>query len=457
MSPIIGLLSWKRKFSHDEFEAVKSAWKLFSGERIYVDFFQHHHPFLYYLLTPLFSLFGESIAVIQTARLVILLFTFGIFLTTYKIAKLLFNKQVAAVSTLFLFSATMFVKKAIEVRPDVPMTYFGLLSILFLFTYFSSGRLLHLLLSALSLSIAFLFLQKIIFLVFFVHALLLWRIINGQLKPSQLLIFSVVFMAPWAIYCLFLLLTDQFSQYFFFNFTFNFPKLKQHHYQTGTLIAHVTTRYNGIVLVNLIFFPWTLKNREQSQFALLSCALLVTALLYGTQYAQYYLYIIPLLSVLAARGWEHLTKLQPGIARLILVLFLSFSFAVYLNDLMKKQNDRQLAKIDYVLKQTSEKDFVYDGDIRFNLFRRDLDFFWFGVGRNKSLDKFRMLTGYDYNVYELIDKFKPKIISRYAIDNFQHPVIRDHYLRSYYYRDLYLRTDDPAGKPGIVSNENTGK
>ena len=456
MTPVVGLLSWKRKFSHDEFEAVKSAWKLFSGERIYVDFFQHHHPLLYYFLTPLFPLYGESIAAVLAARLVILIFVFAIFVTTYKIARLLFNRKVAAISMPMLFSASMFVKKVIEVRPDVPMTFFGLLSILLLFTFFASGRLLHLMLSALTLSIAFLFLQKIIFLVCFVHVLLLWRIIKRQLKPSQMLIFSAVFVVPWAGYCLFLLLTDQFSQYFYFNFTFNLPKLEQHHYQTEEFIAHMNTRYNGIVLVNLIFFPWTRKNQEQSQFALLSCALLAAALLYGTQYAQYYLYIIPLLAILAARGWEYLAKLQPALAMLILSLFLSFSLAVCLDDILKKQNDRQLEMIAYVLKQTSDKDFVYDGNIRFNLFRKDLDFFWFGVGKNKSLDRFRMLKGYDYDIYLLIDKLRPKVISTYAINPW-HPVIRDHYLRSGRFRDLYLRTDGHASNAGNVSNEKTGK
>lgn len=452
LTPIMGLLSLQRKFVHDEFEAIKSAWKLFSGERIYVDFFQHHHPFLYYLLAPLFSLFGESTTVTLAARLVILLFAFATFLTTYKLARLLFNKHVAAVSVLFLFSATMFVDKVIEVRPDIPQTSFGLISIFLLFTYFSSGRLQHLIVSALALGIAFLFLQKILFLAFFLHALLAWRIVKRQLKPMALPIFSSVFFGTWASYCVYLLLTDQFSQYFFFNFDFNFAKLDQHHYQTEELIKHVTTKYNGIVLVFLIFFPWTLKNQEQWQFALLAGALLITAALYRTQYAQYYLYIIPLLAILAARGWEFLIKRQPVIALIALAIFLAGSSAVYINDIIKRQNDWQMELIDYVYNQTSEKDCVYDGNIMFNLFRNDLDFFWFSVGGGNGLDKYRRLKGYDYDVYSLIDKFKPKLISDYGIGNLHHPVIRDHYIQSDRYKDLYVRIDEPGNEPGSDSD-----
>ena len=40
-------------------------------------------------------------------------------------------------------------------------------------------------------------------------------------------------------------------------------------------------------------------------------------------------------------------------------------------------NKYQLEKIDYVLSITDTNDLVYDGDIQFNLFRKDLDFLVF--------------------------------------------------------------------------------
>ena len=44
--------SARRKYDVDEIEAFHTAWKISVGERIYEDFFQHHHPLLYYLLRP---------------------------------------------------------------------------------------------------------------------------------------------------------------------------------------------------------------------------------------------------------------------------------------------------------------------------------------------------------------------------------------------------------------------
>ncbi|MGR9085629.1 MAG: ArnT family glycosyltransferase [Gammaproteobacteria bacterium] len=444
---LMALLSLKRKFVHDEFEAIKTAWKLFSGGHIYVDFFQHHHPFLYYLLAPLFFAFGESTTVVLAARLIILLFAVGLFLVTYRIAALLFGKQTACVSVLLLFATTLFADKVVEVRPDVPQTFFGLVSIFLLFRYFASGHSHHLILSALALGIAFLFLQKILYLALCLHLLLTWRVMKRQIKPLALPIYTSVFLGTWAGYCLYLLLTNQFSQYFFLNFEFNLAKLEQHHFQSDELLKHATTRYNGIALSTLIFFPWTPKTQDQWQFALLAGSLLTIVALHRTQYAQYYLYVIPLLAILAARGWEHLAKRQAAIALIILVIFLLGSVSVYINELLNRQNAWQLEKIAYVLDQTSPNDYVYDGDIKFNLFRNDLDFFWFGVGSGKSLDKYKALKGYEYDVYALIDHFKPKLISDYAIGNLHHPAIRDHYLRSDRFDDLYVRIDDSASKP----------
>lgn len=445
--PVTALFSLTRKFGQDEFEAIKSAWKIFSGERIYVDFFQHHHPLLYYLLSPLFSMMGESIAVILLARCIQFLFACGIVLTSYEMAKLLFNKQVALFTVICLYATTLFVNKVIEIRPDVPETFFGLLSIFLLFKYFTSHRTHHLILSALSLALSFLFLQKILVLALMLHLLLAWRVFKKQLDFDALLLFSFVFLGTWLIYCAYLVLTDRFSQYFFFNFPFNWAKLKQHHHLINEMTKHLTSEFNALVLFPVFLFPWIPKNQAQREFAFLALVLLTFSLLYRTQYAHYYLPVLPLLAILAACGWLHLAKQHPFFVRLALAGFFFGASAIYLIHASKENNAPQLEKIAYVYHLTGSQDYVYDGNIMFNVFRKDLDFFWFSVGRFHSLDKYKSLRDYDYDIYSLIDRFKPKVISDYSIEDMQNPVIRNHYTVSARYPDIYLRNDISAGTP----------
>jgi 4-amino-4-deoxy-L-arabinose transferase-like glycosyltransferase len=445
IAALVIVLSLQRRFDRDEFEAIKSAWMIFSGERIYVDFFQHHHPFLYYLLTPLFTLFGETRIMLFAARALMLGFIFGTLVAVHSLAHHLFSRQVATVSLLFLLCVTMFIEASIEVRPDVPQAFFGLLSVLLLYRYFDSRHRLLLLLSSFSLGLGFLFLQKLIVLIFVVHAVLLYRVIRGQLRLSLLLEFSAVLFATWGGYCLYLAATGQLSEYWFFNFEFNLATLGPPVHQTRLLFQHIAD-FNAIVLLGLLLGLFSTRTQGQRELVLMGIMLLGFAVFYRTQFGQYYLVALPLVAIIAANGWETISQrhFAAGIACLV-VAFISAA-VVYVMEIRLKKNHKQLARVDYVLENTSVSSYVYDGDRKFNLFRKDLDFFWFGVRQGELLDKYRMLTGYEYDIYELIEKHKPTIISNYEIENMEHPAIQNRYQKVPAFENIYLRVN-PVSTP----------
>ena len=75
-----------------------------------------------------------------------------------------------------------------------------------------------------------------------------------------------------------------------------------------------------------------------------------------------------------------------------------------------------MEKIEFVLNHTKETDAIYDGDIQFNLFRKDLHYFWYGLKKNKEFATYKKITGSsnkyaDYNIYRLIREKKPTFIS----------------------------------------------
>ncbi|MEP5069019.1 MAG: glycosyltransferase family 39 protein, partial [Crocinitomicaceae bacterium] len=125
-------MSLFRDFDHDEFEAVHTAWKILTGEVIYIDFFQHHHPFFYYLIIPFIKLIGEKALTLLILRLFIFSFFLGILRISYLLIKDIFDSnRIAWLAILLLVSTSMFSQKVIEIRPDVPQVFFGLLAILF--------------------------------------------------------------------------------------------------------------------------------------------------------------------------------------------------------------------------------------------------------------------------------------------------------------------------------------
>ena len=54
------VLSIFRFLNDDEVEHVHSAWHVLNGALPYVDFFEHHHPLLWYVLAPVLAITGES-------------------------------------------------------------------------------------------------------------------------------------------------------------------------------------------------------------------------------------------------------------------------------------------------------------------------------------------------------------------------------------------------------------
>ena len=85
------------------------------------------------------------------------------------------------------------------------------------------------------------------------------------------------------------------------------------------------------------------------------------------------------------------------------------------------------------------RDAVYDGDAMFNVFRQDVDYFWFSLGDRQMLESYRRLRPYDLDICDRIEKMQPKIISTFEIKDLDDPRIRDHYARSKRYPNLLVR------------------
>ena len=436
---IILINSLKRDFNHDEFEKVHTAWKILQGERIYIDFFQHSHPFFFYLLAPLIAILGLNSTALIVLRMVMFLMLLLILLVTCHLAAKVFNKKTAFISVLLLSSAQIFINRTIEIRPDVPQTLFGLLSLFLLFTYFENKSVKCLILSSISLGISFLFLQKTIFLITLIWCLLLINVYKKRVSYRDFLAYPSIFLLTLAPYYMYIVCSGSLSSYFTLNWVLI------------TKFASRFTPFNAIGFalrtstLLCVFYAWGLlkfcKTPNQVRTGWFSLGLLASTFLIAAPYKQSFMIAMPLIAIIAANAICLLFEREQ---KWILVVLL---FAVVIPGflLLKRaedNNDAQLKEIDYVLSITDENDFVYDGNTTFNVFRKDIDFFWFSL-RPKvgGLAAYKTIAEYEYDVYESIDKFRPKVISDYQIDNMQDERIAKHYAKSDKYKGLFIRTD----------------
>ncbi|MEX0940395.1 MAG: glycosyltransferase family 39 protein [Candidatus Babeliales bacterium] len=431
-------------FDQDELEAIHTAWKISKGSMVYRDFFQHHHPLLYYCLIPLINFFGQTLKTLVAARVLMHINYLLCGIVTYLIASHIFNRTSALLSIFLLLFSSIF-SKVIEIRPDGPQVLFGLLAVYFLFLYFDRKHLLLLFFSALSLAISFLFLQKILFLIVLIGLVFLYKIYQKQISLLALIFYISIFCIALIPYYSYLVYTNALHYYFIFNWLFNIMH-PERFYPMHTLME--------LFLNKLLLFGYALgliyylHTQNQKIVAFFSLSLLFIAIfIVKFSFPQYYAPAIPFIAMIAAYGYYVIFDGQKDKILLMIFIiaaqpFISYSFILAKMIIKGKNNNEQHEKINYVLSHTKPGDTIYDGKNIFNIFRDDIDFMWFQIKQNHDkssiTDLYKSLTGKSYDIYQAIENKKPKIISNYYLD-MEHPIIKNNYKKSLKYNDLYIR------------------
>lgn len=116
----------RRGFNPDELEHTHFAWCVSKGLVPYRDYFEHHTPWLHYLLQPLFRVYAaetsgdDALALLAAARRVMWVFAGLGLLALFGVARAVAGRREAWAAALLLANAPIFLSKSLEVRPDVP-------------------------------------------------------------------------------------------------------------------------------------------------------------------------------------------------------------------------------------------------------------------------------------------------------------------------------------------------
>lgn len=430
-------------FNQDELEAVHTAWKMTQGQIIYRDFFQHHHPLLYYLLMPLIRLFGETLATLFACRVVIFLFYNASVLITYFLGKLLFNRLTGIMASALLLSNSLFAK-LLEIRPDGPQTACALLATLLLFRFFYYKKMSDWLLSAIFFALSFLFLQKIIFLLFFVVLIMVHQWWRKVISLRDIILYALTGIFVVAPYYCYLWYTNTLIIYFKLNWLLNILH-PERFYPPFTLAVLFSNQLLMIFYVfGLCYYCTTTYHRY---IAALSIGLLFVAIVVVKfSFAQYYAPAIPFMALIAGTALYHCCDGDEKKILLLIISLLGFSSFGNVYFLGKKYihgiGNEQYDKINYVLNHSTAADCVYDGKSFFNVFRNDCDYFWFEARMNHAHSALApvlaQLLRHTYDLHAAIERCTPKIISSYYIDQ-NYPEIKNNYVPIQQYDDLLIR------------------
>ena len=445
--PTILIYSAFRQYNIDELEAFHSAWKIFQGKQIFVDFFQHHHPLIYYLLAPIIGIFGTNTINLLFARFFILIILSILSLSTYKIAKTFFDKTTAWITLLFMLTNTGFLCSAIEIRPDIGQVCTGVISLHLLFLYLykkhSSKKHLYLYSSAFFMGISFLFLQKAYPIIILTGLLLLHQFFRKRIPFKTLIIYPAMFNVPVLFYTLFLYFTNALPQYFEYNWLLNFKinasggPMGASIYKTLLYFMPRNPFFWFLFFVGIFLAKKTHIQKKVVYFAIGQFIFMFTFKSHGSQYLMP---VIPFASILAANTCYAIKKYKSTIfhdcftyrlhtptkrhhlpwwiksicrttylhkiffnhrkilASCIIIVTTLPGIATYWRGAYLTSKTEQIKKIDYLLSITDKDDYILGGGNSVNLYRNTVDFFWFTLRSKPEIIKKR------------IQEKKPKII-----------------------------------------------
>ena len=149
---------------NDEMEHLRMSWLVSQGEVPYRDFFEHHHPLLWYLFAPIIVALPHNILwsfyVAKVLSLVCVLVTYYIIYLI--IRRFLGGAHLAVYFFIILFSFYPIWYGSSLFKPDAFSRLFYFLGIYLFFCYMETTRLKDLSYCAISFTISFLFLQTIV-------------------------------------------------------------------------------------------------------------------------------------------------------------------------------------------------------------------------------------------------------------------------------------------------------
>jgi hypothetical protein len=436
--------SMTRLFDSDEFEHIHSSWMVYQGKIPYIDFFEHHNPLMWYCFSFIIIIFGETINTIFIARLFILFCEFGIFALVYLICKNMgVKRKYCIIGILLLIFSYTYLVKSVEFRPDVVQTLTSLFSLYFIFKFIDSKKISNIIYAGLFLSISFLFLQKALFFILGIIFSLFYLFLKGKIYLKEIIIFGIFLLIPIALFLFYFFLNGALDDYFFLNFTLNSNYLN---------IVSFFSNIKYFLFDWIVFFIGTisifyfLKKKDVVKNILLSIcifSMFFSLFFVKVVYTQYFMTIIPILIISEVSFMQKFDILKSkkllllflGILIIPTLIIVCLRFENSLNTLI-----HQISISKFVLENTKSGDFVYDGDIQFNLFRNDLDFFWFSFNNDSAFDTYIYLKGfYNYDLCNLIFEKKPKLISDFHL-NMSECNISLNYMKTKY-ENIYLRID----------------
>ena len=397
----------------DDVEHLHSAWLVFQHKIPYIDFFQHHHPLLWYLFAPLVGFFAYDIVIFDIVRTI----STGVMLATLyfsgEIVRRFICKSQSYMATLITV-ATVFPSYVLfsgqDFRPDNYMVFAFILGLHQFFGYLDTHKTKALILSFVFMFLTFMFMQKSIFFLGLFGLIVLYLLWKKEVLWSDFMTALVLPVFGAAVFVLWLFKHNMFEIYWKANFIFNLyiPDVYNYLVEPTNPEFYVLT---ALSFIGFIYLMWK-GNTAARIVCILWLSEVLQRLFYFSLNRHYYYFLDVLDAILAGAA--------------VYLCIQRFKWSVYLFMLLSVggcvcfYNYCQLRKLApdfhryvtprYIIAETNKCDTVLNGyGLTYGIFSKDLTYYWNLNGQLDVIgDKIGLAPMPDLN--KVVAQNLPKII-----------------------------------------------
>jgi len=405
-------MAWTTLFTEtgngDNVEHVHATWLIATGNVPYRDFFQHHHPLLWYMFAPFIKSVPNVLVMLNLAHAIGIITGVLAFFIVYKICTRFFASSFASLCSLLILCPPYYYIFCFNYNPDTFMALFYALGLYFLLEYWDKKQLYALCFAFNLFFIAFLFTQKMLSVVVVLGVIFLYMLFKQ--KTPWIHVFYAL-LVP--VLCIILGITilykeDMLDLYWKCNYVFNIVMQKYYGFNKVAVMDHerlilpCVTASCGIL--------WTIKS-QNILYKIIS-VLFVTELLQRCFYfsiAPYYL--LPLMIYICILNSVFIDKM---IQKHFILIFIFLGISTYYLCISKNSyiddrgQDRSFTR--YISNNVNRCDYVISAYLsNHSIANKDPHYYWSILGHVDMAGE-ESGTGEHPNLNDVVLKYKPKLI-----------------------------------------------
>ena len=401
----------------DDLEHIHASWLIWQGQIPYSDFFEHHHPLLWYIFSPIVGFFSGNTFIFFINRIIVSICSLVSLYVVYNIIKNFISNKLTALTAIniYCFSSTA-MSSMVQFKPDAFMQLFFWIGIYFLFSLLKNKKQHQLNISMLSFTIAFCFLQTVIFLALPLSICIIYYIYKKEITWKNIALSLILPFVTLSLFFGHMLILGNLQRYYELNWVVNsaiYDEIK------ANSITNFSSLYS-ILICGFISALFLLINKP-NKYTIILFTMYITELLLRTTYISIGLYYFKILllynAIIISIAIITIYQKYKYLGYLFLTLGIIWCGKFWIFEDVGEINSLTIVGIATDIAKNSNSDDIVlaTTNMPLGLFNQNPHYYWFSWTYIGKIDEKLFHYKEPYDINKIIVEKKPKFI--YFEDN----------------------------------------